>query len=173
MKKTSFILFLILISCSSLKETKNSSEKKKIEIFTNSQNYTLKIPNHWKTVIDHDFISYTPKDLNDIFHKNTVRVFKIAQKEKTSLKEIIDAEIKKLKKVIKINSQQVIKDKTQFGTTYIHQYKHSWNLTNYEVITYYFKVKNNYYLFSYSSDERFQKKYYYDALSIFKSFTLK
>ncbi len=173
MKKVSLIIFLILISCSSHKNTKKLAEIEKINTFITSQNYTLTIPSHWNSVSDHNFVSYTPKTLGDIFYKNTVRVFNITPEEKTTLKKVTEDKINDWIKRIKINSQEITKNETKFGTTYTHHYKHSWNFTNYEVITHYFQVNNDYYSFSYSSDERFQKKYLNDANSIFKSFKIK
>ncbi len=173
MKNIYLIIFLALISCSSHKNTNKITEIDKIKTYITSQNFTLTIPNNWKSVSDHSFVSYTPKNLGDIFYKNTVRVFNITPKEKTTLKKVTENKINSLISNIKINSQEITKNETRFGITYTHHYKHSWNFTNYEVITRYFEVNENYYSFSYSSDERFQKKYLNDANSIFKSFKIK
>ncbi|MCG8184338.1 hypothetical protein [Tenacibaculum piscium] len=178
---SSLALILILTSCGANKPKIHHLTEGEIKTYRNAQNYTVKLPENWKAVADHDFVTYTPKNLGAIFYKNTVRIFNITPKktgavtesEKITLQKVTEDYINHHFTQKEVSLQEVTKHQTKFGTTYAQHYKQGWNSVDYDVIRFFFEVKGNYYTFTYSSEEKYQQKYQADADLIFKSLTFK
>ncbi|WP_233897993.1 hypothetical protein [Tenacibaculum piscium] len=176
-------LTLLLASCGANKPKIHHLTEGEIKTYRNAQNYTVKLPESWKAVPDHDFVTYTPKNLGAIFYKNTVQIFNITPKktgaviesenEKITLQKVTEDYINHHFTQKEVSLQEVTKHQTKFGTTYAQHYKHDWNSVNYDTIRFFFEVKENYYTFTYSSEEKYQKKYQADADLIFKSLAFK
>ncbi|MBE7693233.1 hypothetical protein G1K97_07905 [Tenacibaculum finnmarkense] len=168
-------LTLLLTSCGANKPKIHHLTQAEIKTHRNAQNYTVKLPETWKAVADHDFVTYTPKNLGAIFYKNTVRIFNITPKEtgETTLQKVTEDKINHFTETERYSFQEVTKHQTRFGTTYVQHYKLGWNSVDYDVIRFFFEVKGNYYTFTYSSEEKYQQKYQAAADFIFKSLTFK
>ncbi|MBE7634381.1 hypothetical protein G1L02_08700 [Tenacibaculum finnmarkense] len=179
--KTSFLkclaLTLLLTSCGANKPKIHHLTQAEIKTYRNAQNYTVKLPESWKAVPDHDFVTYTPKNLGAIFYKNTVRIFNVTPKkigsEKITLQKVTEDYINHHFTQKEVSLQEVTKHQTRFGTTYLQHYKHDWNSVDYDTIRFFFEVKGSYYTFTYSSEEKYQQKYQADADLIFKSLSFK
>lgn len=166
------ILILSLTNCGVQK--KNISENQKIKNLITSLNYYVILPDNWKPILDsHDLLSYSPKNLDDIFYKNIIRIYQREKIQKISLKDFVETEIKKMKKEIRINSQSLTIEKTKYGETYIYKYELNWNFTHYLNIIKYFEQNGNFYEFSYSSDEKYYENYLKNADFIFDNLKFK
>jgi hypothetical protein len=173
MKKITIILLILILSLTNcgVKKTK-VTEQQKIEILIDSLNYNVLLPENWKPILDsHNLLSYSPKNLGDIFYKNIIRIYetKIIKNKNVSLSEFVNDRIKGWNKAIRIDSQNLTKENTEYGETYIYQYEDDWNFTHYRKETKYFKYNGNFYSFNYSSDKKFYDKYLTDANYIFNN----
>ncbi|MCD8406000.1 hypothetical protein LNI88_10235 [Tenacibaculum dicentrarchi] len=87
-------LTLLLTNCGVNKTNNYHLTQAEIKTYRNAQNYTVKLPETWKAVADHDFVTYTPKNLGAVFYKNTVRIFNITPKkigsEKITLQKVTE-----------------------------------------------------------------------------------
>ncbi len=173
MKKILFLILITVITSCGAKKTK-ISEQQKIDILIDSLNYNIVLPENWHPILDsHKLLSYSPKNLGDIFYKNIIRIYNISttENENNTLQKIVEKNINGLIKAVKIDSLNVTTGQSKFGEIYIAKYKTSWNFTNYMILTKYFKFKDNYYFFQYESDKRFYEKYLNDSEQIFNSIT--
>jgi len=173
-----FFLFSITISCGTSKNKIaiiKKAEQEKITNYIKAQNYTIELPNTWYPVLDHNFVSYTPKYLNDNFYKNKVKITNITTEEDKNMlfEKVVEKKINSYKENIYVTLEEIYKQKTHMGTTFIYIYTHSWNYVNYKVISKFFKYKNNYYLFTYSSDIKYFDKYLNDAETIYNALKFK
>jgi len=108
------ILILSLTNCG-VQKTK-ITEQQKIENLINSQNYDVVFPENWKPILDsHDLLSYSPKNLGDIFYKNIIRIYsrRITESENMSLKEFTEENISRRKKTTNIDFQNITLEKTK------------------------------------------------------------
>ncbi|OIO12818.1 MAG: hypothetical protein COS42_09575 [Flavobacteriales bacterium CG03_land_8_20_14_0_80_35_15] len=176
MKKTLIlILILTLVGCGSHKnktiETKVTSSQK-IENFIKSQNYIVHLPNNWQPILNsHDSLSFSPKNLGDIFYKNMVTIFKKSKdkSEKASLKTFTEKNIGMLNSKNKFNNTVYTTKQTRFGETYIFGYKQHWNATNYIVNIIYFEYKDDNYMLRYDSSDKFYNTYLTDVDFIYNN----
>jgi hypothetical protein len=168
------ILFLSLTNCG-VKKTK-ILEQIKIENLIDSLNYHVILPENWKPILDsHKLLSYSPINLGDIFYKNIIRIYevRITENKSTSLKEFVEKDINGWNKAVSINAYNITSENTKYGETFIFKYEHDWNFTHYTNTIKYFKLNDNFYRFSYSSDEKFCEKYLTDADFIFNNLEFK
>jgi len=169
MKKITIILLILispLISC----RVQKINKQQKTEILIDSLNYTVLLPENWKPILDsHDLLSYSPKNLGDIFYKNIIRIYnsKMTKNKNTSLSEFVQENIKRLNNAIKVDSNNLTRENTKYGDTYTYNYENTWNFTHYINTIKYFRYNDDFYKFSYSSDKRFYEKYLTDTNFIF------
>lgn len=179
MQKAILILLVLLnISCGSYKNNKNCClhlEDYEVESFIAKQNYIVTIPSSWHPVADHNYVSYSPKNLGDAFHKNIVNIFDITPKGETkdSLRIVVQDRLNKHYETIKVESYNISKIQTRFGDTYVYKYKYKWYYVYYEAIKWFFEYENKYYSFNYHSDVKFFKKYLDDANYMFEMLEFK
>lgn len=162
-----FFLFISLTSCGVKKE--KMLEHKRIESLISSLNYKVTLPENWKPILNsHNLLSYSPKNLGDIFYKNIVQIheLKAAKVDEDSLNELVQEKVKQWNNNVKINSQNLIKGTTKYGETYTYVYEHNWNSTHYKNTLIYFRHNDTVYEFNYSSDIRFYEKYKNDVAFI-------
>jgi len=176
MKKITIILILLisLTNCG-VKKTK-ILEQRKIENLIDSLNYNVILPENWKPILDsHDLLSYSPRNLGDIFYKNIVRIYetKTTEIKEDSLSNLVQEEIKGWHKRVKIVSQNLTRANTKYGETYTYIYEHDWNFTHYKDTFVYFKYNGILYKFNYSSDIRFYEKYKNDVIFILNNLKFK
>jgi len=173
MKKI-ILLILILSFTNCGVQKKKIAEQKRIENLITSLNYNVILPENWKPILDsHNLLSYSPKNLEDIFYKNIIKIYQRKKNQKSSLKDFSEKNINELNKAIRIDSQSFTTIKTKYGETYIYKYEHNWNFTHYVNIIKYFEQKDNFYEFNYSSDKKFYEKYLTNADFIFNNLKFK
>jgi len=176
MKKHTITLLILILSLTNCGvQKKERTEQQKIKNLIDSRKYNVLLPDNWKPILDsHDFLSYSPKNLGDIFYKNIVRIYetKITEDKDDSLSNFVQEEIKGWNKTVRIDSHNLTKENTKYGETYAYIYEHDWNSTHYKDTIIYFKYNDIFYRFSYSSDIKFYEKYLNDAIFILNNLKL-
>lgn len=167
MKKIAFLILIITLANCGVQK-KKITEKQKIQKLTDSLNYTVFLPENWAPILDsHSELSYSPKNLGDLFYKNIIQIYRFKINENTSLSAFVEKNINNRKSKISITSQNMTSTKTKYGETYVYSYEHHWNFTQYKVTATYFIHHDHYYIFNYSSDKKFYEKYMSQADFIF------
>ncbi len=165
-----YFFFLFLLSCGT-----HNNKIVNNENWIDLQNFTVVKPINWRSVEDHGYISYTPIKKNDNFYYNKVSVFQYKLKEKPlSLKEFSLNQIKSANKALNFNYQKTsLIEKSRLGDVYLHEAEHVWNGKKYKKSSIYFKHKNEYYFFSYSSIKELYETHFKEAMSILYSIKFK
>ncbi len=161
------IIILCLYNCGVHKIKIN--EQIKIQRLIDSLDFKVVLPENWKSILDsHQNLSYSPIDLDDKFYKNIVRIDDISDGNEI-LKSFVIKSLKAEKKDINNEPDKLNSIKTKYGETYVIREESDWNFTHYIKTTFYFRHNDKIFRFHYSSDERFQKKYFHDIDFIFNS----
>ncbi len=175
MKNILFLILITVITSCGAKKVK-ISEQQKIDNLIDSLNYNVVLPENWNPILDsHKLLSYSPKNLGDIFYKNIIRINskKLAENEKTSLRKLVENNLSTGRKLISIDSMNISSEKTKYGETYVYVSKSKWNFTTYTKAVMYFKHNDSFFIFRYSSDENYYEKYLPDVNFIFNNLTFK
>jgi len=176
MKKITVIMILCMsLSNCAVKKTTILGHKN-IETLIDSLNYKVTLPANWQPILDsHHLLSYSPKNLGDIFYKNIIQIYekKLTENKDDSLINIVKEDIKRWQKRVKIDFKKLTKENTKIGETYSYIYEQDWNYTHYKVTIVYFKHKDILYRFSYSSDIRLYEKYLKDVIFILNNLKFK
>ena len=176
MKKIILLLILILnINCSST-NTKKSVQNRSLEEKIDLLEYKLILPVSWHPYLDiHKYVAFSPLNQSDKDYKVSIHIRKIPPNEHNyiSLTKIAEKAIKNSSRFLRVHSNTITLNQSKFGESCINKYSYSWNSNNFKIEKIYFKYKENYYYFAYSSKERYFHKYLNDSKIIFKSLNFK
>lgn len=176
MKKITLLMILIFhISCSTT-NTKNPVRHPSLEEKIDLLEYNLILPIQWHPYLDiHREIAFTPLNQSDKNFGVRIQIMKIPPSEHNniSLKKIAEKGNKYLAKFLNIHSIKINLIQSKFGETCINNYSYSWESKTIKLERIYFKYKENYFCFTYSSNERLFHKYYHDSKKIFESLKFK
>lgn len=163
------ILPFFLISCGAQKS--EQTERQKVTSLINSKGYSLQIPKTWGYILDyHNDLAITPINLDDEFTKCIIQIYRW-DTNNISLEEFVENRIDDKKRVLNIESDRIFTINTRFGETHVYEYDYSRDPIQNKGNIKYFNHDNNFYIFSYSGDEKYFNKFLNDVESIFTSLT--
>ncbi|WP_420573049.1 hypothetical protein [Kordia sp.] len=177
MKKYFIFLLLILLSCSTTKNTqaKNTKKLTKKESFEKlSKGFVIqKLPN-WEFHSFHGFLNYTPKELMTvgqeyIYNGVTVERRKIKNETLTS---IVSDYIKLVKSHDELIKLEKIREQTKYGESIVLVYTSEVNRTEYKVIKQFYLYNNMLYVVAYTAKSKFFDFFVNDAIHMMKTFTI-
>ena len=157
-----FIIPILFLSCGSQKLEKLKSEKK-INKILELKSVIINSPENWIYKLNHNSISYTPIDLNDIFYNCMIDIFKF----NGSILEIgpILQTQKSKEELMKMGLP--IKMQTRFGETDMYKITAFNKIYDkpIETITLilHFSYKNEYYVLRYQANKKYFDKYLKDV----------
>jgi len=176
MKKITLILILILTISCSVTNPKKSVPQPSLEGKIGSLEYELTLPTQWSPHLDaHNEVVFSPSYQTNKNFKVYIHIKKIPASEHNyiSLKKIAKKQNEYLRKFLKIHSITINLNQSKFGETCVNKYSYSRGSKKIKLKRIYFKYKNNYYCFTYSSNESLFHKYSYDSKIIFNSLKFK
>ena len=170
--KKMFITITIICLCSCGIQKQEETVQNKIKRLTESLDYKVVLPNDWNSILDsHQLLSYSPKNLGDIFYKNIIRIYDkdLDENENYILKNLVIENINASRKNVNIDLKKSVPIISKYGETFVTRYESDWNSTHYINTSFYFIHKEKFFIFRYSSDEKFYEKYFSDVNSIFNN----
>ena len=174
-KNTIYFLLILTASCSTYNNNNNNVKSKQyisLESKLNYLNYNLSLPLTWIPFLDiHRDISFKPIQENN----TEVHLWKIPQSEdkNRTLLTVVEKIIKKRSGFLKMRSLKKELKQSKFGDTYIVDKSFKLNSKNYSTREIYFKYKEDYYCFRYTTDESMFYKYLNDSTLIFETLEFK
>lgn len=168
-------LFLVLFSlvifmnCSTSKV--NSPE---VDEWLESQNFTVKKPNGWRTVKHHGYVGYTPLNKGHNYFNNLASVFQYQIDNEISLKQFAESQMEKMSNKSDIITQEILNERNHhLGNVYIHKIETTISGEKHKRYTLYFQKNDNFYHFDYSSLKSKYYKHLDEAMEILESITFK